>query len=369
MSNRLVALALVTLQRCLKCRMRGVSGRLGICTLLFLTVVAAPATAAAQVDPCSVPKSQTRVRPDPDGDPIRVEVGVLLIDIVDVDELHESFKADFILSLTWRDPRLSAAARGEAMDDCSLGLADIWDPDVHPVNQRGVTREPEQDVDIAPDGTARFTERVTGELSTSLDLNEFPFDTQRLRIQLASFEYGPQDVVFVVDEATTGRMEGMFIGGWEILGNTSDPDVQPLAVNTRRHTRLEHTIVIERRSSYFLWKFVVPLSFIVLMASSVFWIDPRAIAPQIGLATASVFSLIAFLIGLRGELPRVDYLTRLDELVLSVMVLVFLALGEAVITTRLAMRERYDTAIRIDRMSRWIYLSLFVGVMLVHLAR
>ncbi len=92
---------------------------------------------------------------------------------MDVDELQESFKADFLLSLSWRDPRLSAAARGGAMDDCSLGLADIWDPDVHPLNQRGVTREREQDVDIAPDGTARFSERVTGELSTSLDLNEY----------------------------------------------------------------------------------------------------------------------------------------------------------------------------------------------------
>ncbi len=286
---------------------------------------------------------------------------------MDVDELKESFKVDLVLSLAWRDPRLSAEARGEAMDDCSLGLADIWDPDVHPVNQRGVTREGAQDVDIAPDGTVRFSERITGELSTSLDLDEFPFDTQSLRIQLASFEYGPNDIVFAVNEAETGRMEDVFIGGWDILDNTSDPNVRPLAVNTRQHTRLEHTVIIERHSNFFLWKFVVPLSFIVLMASSVFWIDPRMTGPQIGIATASVFSLIAFLISLRGVIPRVDYLTRLDELVFSATLLVFLALGEAIITTRLTMQERHDLANQIDRVSRWVYLSLFAGVMVVFL--
>lgn len=340
--------------------------RLG--AFLLLTATALPFTfaAAAETDPCAVTKSETRVRPDPDGDPIRVEVGVFLIDIVDVDELKESFKVDFVLSLAWRDLRLSAEVRGGALDDCSLGLGDIWDPDVHPVNQRGVTREGAQDVDIAPDGTVRFSERVTGELSTSLDLDEFPFDKQWLRIQLASFEYGPQDVVFAVDESETGRMEDVFIGGWDVLENNSDPDVRPLTVNTRQHTRLDHTVIIERRSSFFLWKFVVPLSFIVLMASSVFWIDPRMTGPQIGVATASVFSLIAFLISLRGVIPRVDYLTRLDELVFSVTVLVFLALGESIITTRLSMQERHDLASRIDRVSRWVYLSLFAGVLVVY---
>ncbi len=164
-------------------------------------------------------------------------------------------------------------------------------------------------------------------------------------------------------------MESASIGGWEILSNTSDLDIGPLSVDSREHTHLEHTIVIERRAAYFIWKVVVPLVFIALMASSVFWIDPRAIAPQIGLATASVFSLLAFLIGLRSELPRVDYLTRLDELVLSVTALVFLAVGESVWTTRLAMQDRYDTAIRIERISRRAYLGLLVAFLVVHLAR
>jgi hypothetical protein len=343
-------------------------GRLLCVVLAASSLVMGASTAAGQVnDLCSVPRSLERVRPDADGDPIPVKIGVLLIDVVDVNELQESFKVDFLLSMSWRDPRLSAAARGGPMDDCVLGLEDVWDPDVHPVNQRGVTRDRARDVDIAEDGTVNFSERILGELSTALDLQDFPFDTQRLTIKLASFEYGPEDMILIEDEATTGRVDDLFVGGWDVVSNSTDPETAVLSVNAQKHTRLDHTIVVARRWGYFIWKFVLPLSFIVLMAWSAFWIDPDAIGPQVGVATASVFSLVAFLIGLRGVLPPVDYLTRIDELVISATVLVFLALGEAIITTRLAMNGRREAAVRIDRRTRWVYLGLFVVALIVHL--
>ena len=46
---------------------------------------------------------------------------------------------------------------------------------------------------------------------------------------------------------------------------------------------------------------------------------------------------------------------------------VVLALAEAVITTRLATQDRYDTANTVDRISRWVYLALFVGIFIVQL--
>ena len=265
------------------CPQRRIRRAVSLISLLLLSMIApAAAAVAAETDPCSIPESLTDVRPDADGDPIRVNLGIFLVDLVDIDELRESFTVDFFVKLRWRDPRLSVAALGRALDDCTLELAEIWHPDVHPVNQRGIARERERDVDVMPDGTVRLRERILGELSASLNLNDFPFDTQKLQIQLASFEYGPADVVFAIDEAETGRTENAFLGGWNIVSNTSDPTIRPLSAKTRQRTHLEHSIVIERRSAYFVWKVVVPLVLIVLMASSVFWIDPRAIAPQIG---------------------------------------------------------------------------------------
>ena len=57
--------------------------------------------------------------------------------------------------------------------------------------------------------------------------------------------------------------------------------------------------------------------------------------------------------------PRVSYLTRIDLFLLGATVLVFLALGEAVLTSRIARGRLGSKAQSIDRHARWVYALLF----------
>ncbi len=320
-------------------------------------------------DRCVVPNNQTRTRPNPGVEPIVVRVGVFLIDVIGVNEVEESFGADFVLSLSWHDPRLSAAERGASLENCRLSLAEVWHPRVDAINQRGVPLAQNVDVDISVDGTVSFSERLTGMFSSPLDLHRFPFDTQTLRIQVASFEYGPEDVRFVVREPGRVRLAGIVVPGWEIVDVDTDEDVAPVQSDAGEHTRLDYVIAVERHWPYYIWKFVIPLIFIVLMAWSVLWLDPTEYRTGIGVATASVFSLIAFLLGLRQMTPRVPYLTQMDQLVLSVTLLVFLALGEVVTVSRLVHNGRIELARRVDGISRWIYLASVIVALLVFFKR
>ena len=220
---------------------------------------------------------------------------------------------------------------------------------------------------VASDGTVSVVARIFTILSNPLDLHDFPFDTQHLRIKMASMRYSPNEVRFITDEARTGRLEGLSIPGWRLIDNFSDDTLAPLQGAVRDHPRFDHVIVIERQSSYYVWKFIVPLCFIVLMASGVFWLNPAGVATQIGVGTASVFTLIAFLLGLRVVLPRVPYLTRMDELVLAATVLVFLALLEVIITSRLAQNNQTQLAQTIDRYARWLYPLAFIVLLVFSL--
>ena len=167
--------------------------------------------------------------------------------------------------------------------------------------------------------------------------------------------------------ARTGRLAGLFLPGWHIVSNVSDADVTPIITAAGEHTRLDHTIKIARQPAYYIWKYVIPLCFIVLMSWSVFWLDPEHVGEQIGVATATTFALIAFLISLRQGLPQVAYLTRLDQLAVSATVLVFLALGEAIVTSRLTQRGQSELGRSLDRYGRWLFLGIFVAVLFVTL--
>lgn len=324
----------------------------GIAVLSALALAAV----AAGADPCAIPQDVARTRPDAGGAPVEVAVGVYLVDVLEIDDVRESFRVDVVLVLRWRDPRLAAQARGASLEGCRLTLDDVWHPRLQPINE-GDRRELLRDLRVSADGEVRFRARAVSELSAELDLHEFPWDEQRLALRLASLDYGGDDVVFRVDEERTGRLPKIAPAGWDVVANTSDPGVAPLSAAGQDRERLDHVVVVRRQVGYYFWNFV-PLGFIVLMAWSVFWLDPNVSASQLSIATASIFSLIAFLLGLRQLLPRVGYLTQADKLVLAATVLVFLAFGEVVLTNRLTHQGRGELALRVDWHARWIYLVL-----------
>jgi hypothetical protein len=106
-----------------------------------------------------------------------------------------------------------------------------------------------------------------------------------------------------------------------------------------------------------------------MMSWSVFWIDPADGGTQIGVATTTMLTLIAFRFAIDNSLPRISYLTRLDEFVMASTVLVFLILFEVIITSRLAKTGLHERALKIDRWSRLVFPLVFVAVLIRSLAR
>lgn len=197
---------------------------------------------------------------------------------------------------------------------------------------------------------------MVGTFTTNLNLREFPFDSQELKVDLSSFQYGPEDVLFM-DEGSDLR-EGLKITGWNIMGNEAHTSGES-GNETSHYT---HVITVDRDETYMLLQ-LMPFLFIVIMAWGVFWLDPKDYGAQIGMATGAVFALIALLISMRQVLPKVTYLTRADELVVGCTILVFISLGEVVFVSRLVQDGKGDKARRVDFHARWMYILFFVGIL------
>ena len=122
-----------------------------------------------------------------------------------------------------------------------------------------------------------------------------------------------------------------------------------------------------RDASYYMLTMVLPLLFIAAMAWAVFWIDISVMPSRVAIATASVFSLIAFRFSLKLSLPKISYLTDMDWFVLAVTALVFGAFGHVVLVGRLAKSDRPEVAVTVDKLGRWSYPVLVVVVVLINL--
>jgi hypothetical protein len=331
--------------------------------LSVAVVLMLPATTQAQTELLTAKSAKfTGERPNADGPPTDVHLGLFLIDVDLVEDATQRFNADLFLNVSWQDPRLALPKRQRKGLIRTVPLSDIWWPRGFILNERGVARKLQSTAEVDDDGNVRHQQRVIGLLAVDLDFKDFPFDRQILPIVLVTYANSTEDVRFLYDPETTGGSEKFSVEGWRL--SLLEPVIAEFDMpgDARARPKITFMVAAERVTRYYLLTLVFPMAMIILMAWSVFWLQPDIIPPRISIATASIFSFVAFGFSIRARLPEVSYLTRADQFVTGCTFLVFLALAVTVAGSRLANSDRMDKALRLNAISRWLYILLFVGV-------
>ena len=75
-------------------------------------------------------------------------------------------------------------------------------------------------------------------------------------------------------------------------------------------------VLIERNSNYFIYKIIVPVFLILLVAWSVLWIPTIQIESRLTTSIVSLLALIAYNFVFHDDIPQLNYLTSLDQYIL-----------------------------------------------------
>jgi hypothetical protein len=296
-------------------------------------------------------------RPAPlGGGPTTVYVAMGMLDIDKIDSADQSFTANLVVVVSWRDPRLSDKAGN------TLPLSEIWHPRIQFVNQQRIWETLPKEAKISSNGTVEYFQRVWGSFSQPIDLREFPFDSQKFESKIAAVGNTPETVEFKQNpEIPSGVASDFSLPDWKVTGWKLD--ISPYAPLTPKRQTASATLTItaKRYSSHYVLKIILPLVLIMAMSWIVFWIDPVEQGTQIGVATTSMLTLIAYRFMIGGKLPPVPYLTRMDMFILGATFLVFLALLQSVVTSTMAKNGRHELARKMDRICR-ITFPLAFGV-------
>jgi len=299
-------------------------------------------------------------RPNPDGQPTRVEVGLYLSNLYEVSAADETFVADVLLRADWLDPRL--ARPSEATHE--VALDQVWNPRFQCVNQRTVTTLLPQRVEVDASGHVTYRQRWFGRFAARLDLRGFPRDRQRLLVQFVAFGYARDEVDLVVPEkfALLKHPEELSITDW---------DVEPTVVNVADYQSAPGfpdlpgiQLVWEARRfvEYYLVQVILPLIFIVLMGWIAVWIDPSLVASRVSVAMTTMLTLIAYRFSLGKAVPALTYLTRFDYFMLWSTILIFLMLGCVTVGAHFVQTGRTISVRHIDRWARIVYPAAFAAV-------
>ncbi len=296
---------------------------------------------------------------DNENNPTKVKVKIFLIDIDDVDGASQSFEANVYYELRWNDPRLINKNGGVQ----SRSLADIWNPRVQIINQQRVWKSFQDVAEVSPSGDVIYRQRVWGNFSQPLELNDFPFDQQIFEINLGTVGHYSDEIELVVDPGSEISKK-FSLPDWDVINWDVKVGSKQIFSNKKPHDMVTLSFKAHRRAGYFIGKVIIPLILVVAMSWAVFWIDPKASGTMVSVAITAMLTLIAYRFAVGANLPKVDYMTRLDLFILCSSIMVFTSLVQVMITSHFANSDRLTLARNIDLWCRWLFPTIFVLIAL-----
>jgi hypothetical protein len=303
----------------------------------------------------------TAIRPHHGNEAEEITIALGLLDIVNIDNKAQVFEVDLFLDIRWLDPRL-ATDSADASEFRNFALSDIWSPRLVIVNDRGLDMLLPEVVTVDPQGNVVLRQRVAGPLAVDLDLREFPLDTQRLRIDVISYQYGPNELVFSDQSAMIAKYDELSGGGWIFSAVEPELSVYRLRDDGRGTSQLTFSVMAERQARFYVITLALPMTLILFLAWMVHWLPPDLVPARMGMANATVFSLIALGVSFRLTLPDIAYLTAADRFVLYSTLLVIASLAVTVASVRLANRDELESAVRLTRQARWAFPFVYIGI-------
>ena len=79
---------------------------------------------------------------------------------------------------------------------------------------------------------------------------------------------------------------------------------------------LKLDVTLERKHGYYVFKVILPIVLILMVCWAAVWINPKELESRLTITIVCLLSLIAYNFVIDSELPKLEYLTVLDWIIL-----------------------------------------------------
>ncbi|CAK5084087.1 unnamed protein product [Meloidogyne enterolobii] len=282
------------------------------------------------------------------GGPVNVTVNIYLRSISKIDDVNMEYSAQFTFREEWWDPRLaySRFADDETEVPSFVVLAtseqadlsqQIWMPDTFFQNEKEARRhlidKPNVLIRIHPNGQILYSVRLSLVLSCPMSLEYYPLDRQTCLIDLASYAYTTDDIIYV----------------WK----RDNPVQQKLGTYSCLRTKL----ILRREFSYYLLQLYIPSCMLVIVSWVSFWLDKDSVPARVTLGVTTLLTMTTQSSGINSKLPPVSYTKAVDVWIGVCMAFIFGALLEFALVNYAARKDISSTQQRMIKLHQQQYTS------------
>lgn len=315
--------------------------------------------------------------PPKEAGPVVVRARLELHDINEINDGAETFEFTGVLTLEWHDPRRAFDPAVVGVDEKIFQggyqfneLATGWYPQVVLVNEAGLYQKNGVVLRIQPDGTSTLIETLNATAEAEFNMSRFPFDGHRLQAVFEVLGFGRDEVLLQVEsDAASSLASDVRIPQWIITGVSVSVRDRSASYAGRRgvSSAFIMSVEVQRESFYTRRLVIIPLVVIVLLSSSVFWMDRSSLGDRLSVSFIGILTGVTYQLVISEQLPRISYVTlihgflSLSFLTMCATVVINLVVGV------LDKRGKVELGDRIDRRCRWGFPLAYFGLLLVML--
>jgi len=223
---------------------------------------------------------------------------------------NNKYTVDSVLALKWKDPRvvdLIPAGLEHLTMPARMALKKMWMPEVV-ITNRDINKYDliSSSVRIDRKGDVFKVERATAVINQVYKLAEYPFDTQKLLIKVASSKYMLNEVVLEPhqEDANSGAKDTLMKGTTYEL---KDWNVFAFAETdgALKKSRGVLELTVDRIFDKYKESHLVPTCLLLVISWGVFWFPFQApfITPRLAMSVLAMLQFTNLLIKSSGELP------------------------------------------------------------------
>ncbi|KAM8910825.1 glycine receptor subunit alphaZ1 isoform 2-T2 [Spinachia spinachia] len=303
------------------------------------------------------------------GPPVNVTCNIFINSFGSIAETTMDYRVNIFLRQQWNDPRLAYSEYPDDSLDLDPSMLDsIWKPDLFFANEKGANfHEVTTDnklLRISKNGNVLYSIRITLILACPMDLKNFPMDVQTCIMQLESFGYTMNDLIFEWDEKGAVQVHDGLTLPQFILKEEKDLRYCTKHYNTGKFTCIEARFHLERQMGYYLIQMYIPSLLIVILSWVSFWINMDAAPARVGLGITTVLTMTTQSSGSRASLPKVSYVKAIDIWMAVCLLFVFSALLEYAAVNFIA--RQHKELLRFRRRRRHEKVSASVRLRVIH---
>ena len=258
-----------------------------------------------------------RINKSADNAAKRVEVGIYIDSLLDLDLKNSTFKATGWMWYSWLDKCED--------EDCEKNYDPYGKFDLNYVSDDANKQATPFKAPISWLETGKKIGTMWNEINfggsfyTSLDLKKFPFDTQSLQIRITSPEFEADEVRYIFDEFAA-PISQILIPGYKVVGTKSRETVREYASkfgfagdsSNTRQSQLIAELLITRNVTASIFRYFFPIIVVLTVTLLTTRLEPGYWEIKLASPATAILSLLFLQDGFRNDLPPTSYLSVLD---------------------------------------------------------